>query len=428
MNVRLFFFLCICLSLGLLRADEPMRLSLRQAEDLAIWNNYELNAALHRLEQGYYGYRSAKDYFLPTLQFDAEADAGAGSRQHGLDTALKLSQPLFDRAASYRIQGAQIEWEQLRLEVQKMICELLFQVRQAYFTVVLNQAHLLVDRAVINIWKEELQREEKQLELGSSIPYELNQTRLQLKKAWIDYYATQKNIRSSQYDLLTILGLSPETDFELSDNAIPLPEAPSERENRGEWKEWALQYNPELKRQQFECLLSQVKIKQTRAERYPTFSLYASAGNGYINNGFYQNSYASAGVNMDWTLYDRANRQRTKQAQEAGREAASHYYQVQLETESELCSLWSEIEHCWQSYEAAREGSHLAEEGIRMAAVKHRIGAMSDFEFRDAIKSLHEAQQSVNQAMFDIRNAYDRLIRHAGIDLRENSQRSACPN
>jgi hypothetical protein len=42
---------------------------------------------------------------------------------------------------------------------------------------------------------------------------------------------------------------------------------------------------------------------------------------------------------------------------------------------------------------------------------------MSSFEYRDAIKSLHEAWQNVNQAKFDVRNAYDQLIQQTGLDL-----------
>lgn len=413
--MKFFFFLFF--NIGWLQAQQPLVLSLKQAEELAIQNNYALNANLHALEQGYYGYRSAKDYFMPSIRCSAEASAG--NDQHGLDSAVKLSQPLFDRSAFYQYKGAQIEWEQLRLEIQKSICTILFQVREAYYTVALNQAHMAVDETVINIWKEEVQRQERHLELGASIPYELNQTQLHLKNAWIDYYSTQKNIKTSQYALLTVLGLPPETCFEISDQAIPLPEIDRSSGKIERWKEWARQFNPNLKQQQFECLLSQVKMKQTKAERYPTFNLYASAGHGYVTNGFYQNSYASAGVNMDWMLYDRPAKQKIKQAQEGIHEASSQYYQMQLETESEVFALWNEIDHSWQTYEAALEGARLAEEGIRMATKKHHVGTMSAFEYRDAIKSLHEARQSVNQAIFDIRNAYDKLIRHAGIDLRE---------
>ena len=420
MNIKVLIFFLISCTFGLLAADEPMILSLQQAEELAIQNNYELNASLHALEQGYYGYRSAKDYFLPSLQCDV--DASTGNDQHAVDSAVTLSQPLFNRTASYQIKGAEIEWEQLRLEVQKKICDILFQVREAYHAVILNQAHLAVDQTVINIWKDELQRQERHLELGATIPYEINQSQLHLKNAWIDYYATQKDIRTSQYALLTILGLSPEICFEILEKEIPLPCAPINRGTIEQWKTWTLQYNPGLKQQQFECLLSDVRIKQARAERYPTFSLYASAGHGYIINGFYQNSYAAAGVSMDWMLYDWSNKQRIKQAQEGSREASCHYYQVQLEAESQVFALWSEIEHSWQSYEAAMEGARLAEEGIRMATKKRQVGLMSAFEYRDAIKVMHEAQQTVNQAKYDIRNAYDQLVQHAGIDLKGNCQ------
>jgi len=42
------------------------------------------------------------------------------------------------------------------------------------------------------------------------------------------------------------------------------------------------------------------------------------------------------------------------------------------------------------------------------------------FESREAIKNLHEAKQKVNQAVFDLRHAYDRLIQQTGLDLQKD--------
>jgi outer membrane protein TolC len=420
MNSQIFAVIILFFCFKNLWGEEPLLLSLKQAEDLAIENNYHINASLHRLEEGYYGYQASKAYFLPNIDLGAGVDLLGDLR--GLNAALRLTQPLYDKVASYHLKEAQIQWEQLKLEVQQQICDTLFQVREAYYEIVLHQAHLVVDQMIIQIWQDELKRQERHLELGASIPYEVNQTQLHLKNAWIDFYATQKNSRTSQIKLLTILSLSPDTSFSLAESHIPLPEFNWQKSEREQWKKWAFQYRPELKQQQFTFLLSQNKIQQTKAEKSPTLSLFANVGNRYVNNGFDHQPYAAVGVNLDWTLYDPSNKQKIKQAQEESRGVACDYYQLELETAAEIYNLLNEIEHLYQSYLAAQEGAVLAEEGMQLATKKRQLGAMSAFEFRDTIKTLHEAQQQVNQAKFDLRSAYDRLVQHTGIDLdmREN--------
>lgn len=399
--------------------EEPLFLSLKQAEDLAIQNNYQMNASLHRLEQGYYGYRASKNHFLPKVTLSSEINIGKehSSNSHGLNSALLVTQPLYDRVAIYSLKEAQIEWECLRLQVQQQICDLLFQVRNAYYTVLLNQAHLVIDEMIIQLWGEEVKRQERHLELGASIPLELNQTQLHSKGAQIDYYSTQSDIRSSQIKLLTLLGLAPNTVIHLTEKEILLPLC--QKYDLNQWKQWAAQYRPQLKQEQFAYFLSQNKLNQTKAERSPTLNLYASAGHRYINNGFDHQPSVGVGLNLDWTLYNPSLQHRIKQAQEGNQEAASNYYQIELETEAILSNLLNEIEKSYLSYLTAQEGEILAEEGMCMATKKHQLGLISSFEYRGAIKALHEAQQQVNQAKFDVRNAYNQLIQQVGLDLEQ---------
>lgn len=398
--------------------QEPLLLSLKQAENIAVCNNYQINASLHRLEQGYYGYKASRAFFKPQLNFASSIDFAQD--EHALDAVVRMTQPLYDKVAYYQLKESHIQWEILKLEVQQKTCEILFEVRNAYYTILLNQAHLAVDQIVLQLWEEEVKRQERLLELGAAIPFELNQTRLQLKSAWSDYYDSQGDIKSSQIKLLTLLGLAPNTSFNLVEKEMPLPAFDWKNCQLEQWKQWALQYRPQLKQEQFLYLLSQNKVSQTKAERQPTVSFYANAGNRYINNGFTGQAYVGTGVNIDWMLYDPSNKPRIRQAEEGCKEAASNYYQVALETDSIIYTLLNELDKTYLAFQNAQEGAALADQGIQMAIRKHQLGMMSSFEYRDAIKNLHEAQQQVNHAKFDLNLAYDRLIQETGLDLKQN--------
>jgi outer membrane protein len=330
---------------------------------------------------------------------------------------LRLTQPLYDSQASYNLKEARIQWEQLRLSVQQEICNVLFQVREAYDEIVLYQAQLAIDQSIIQIWEEELTRQKCQVEWGTSISFEMNQTQLNLKKAWMDFYETQKKIHTIQYVLLTILGLPPQTPLHLQDNALCLPVADWQQEDFKRWMQWAFCYRPELRLEQFNLLLAQNKVKQTKAENYPTVNLYANAGHHYVSNGFDNQPSIAVGVNVDWTLWNFSTKQKVRAAQASRQEASSRYCQTELETEAVIYNEWSAIQQSYRAYSAAHEGALLAQEGIQMAKKKHQHGVMTAFEYRDAVKMLREAEQRVNQAKFDLRRAYYLLVRQAGVDL-----------
>lgn len=410
-----FFLVSLVLGFSKGIAQEPLLLSLGLAENIAIQNNYKINASLHRLEQGYYGYRASRAYFKPQLSFASQVDIA--QEDNSLNAILNLTQPLYDKVAFYQLKEAEIQWEMFKIEVQQQICEILFEVRNAYFTVLLNQAHLVIDQAVIGLWEEELKRQERFLELGASIPFDLNQARLHLKRARSDFFDTEGEIRTSQIRLLAYLGLAPTTPLKLTEMEIPPPVFDPEKNSIACWNQLAFRYRPQLKQEQFSFLLSQNKVRQTKAEKLPTLSFYANAGNRYINNGFSGQPYVGTGLNLDWALYDPTNKPRMQQAEEGRKEAASNYYQAELETEAIIYALLNEMDRYFLAYQNAQEEAVLADQGIKMAVRKHQTGMMSSFEYRDTIETFHEAQQQMIQAKFDFHHAYNRLIQETGLDI-----------
>lgn len=418
MSIKTAFIFPLLFWLTPLLGQEPLSLTLKQAEDLAIQNNYKINASWHRLEQGYYTYRASQGAFLPKLSFSAQAEVvKEHHHNHSLSNALRLTQPLYDSQASYNLEEARIQWEQLRLSMQQEICNVLLQVREAYDAMVLYRAQLAIDQSIIQIWEEELARQKSQVECGASTSFEMNQTQLNLKTAWIDFYETQKRMQTSQYMLLTVLGLPPQTPLHLQDNTLCLPVADWQQEDFQQWMQWAFCYRPELQLEEFNLRLAQNKVKQTKSENYPTISLYADAGHHYVNNGFGNQPRIGVGVNVDWTLLNFSTKQKVRAAQASRQEAASHYCQIELETEAVIYNEWNAIKQSYRAYVAAHEGALLAQEGIQMAKKKHQHGVMTAFEYRDAVKALREAEQKVNQATFDLRRAYYLLVRQAGVDL-----------
>ena len=403
-----------------LKAQEIITLSLCQAEELALENNYDLLASVSRLQQSYYGYRSTKTYFHPAISYSSNANMGSSMAKgtYRLDNLLQVTQPIFDKTAAYLLKEAEINWERQRLQVQQQICETLFKVRNAFHALLLHQAHLAVDKMILEIWEAESLRQERYLNLGSAIALEFTQAQLQLKRARIDCCATESDIRSSQIRLLTLLGLSPGIVLHLTEKESSFTIPQWRAFNLEEWKKLAFQYSPQLKQEQLNYALMKTKISRIKAERLPTLSAYASAGHNYVTNGFTFQHSAGVGVNIDWMLYDPTHRPRIKQAKEEEREAVISHNQIKIEVEAMIYDGLNRIEKSYQAYLVSNEEAFLAEESMRMATKKQELGLITPFEYRDVIETLHEAKQRVNQAIFDVRNNYDLLVQQVGFDLR----------
>lgn len=387
-------------------------------EEIALKNNLDILGSLSRLEGGGFDVESKQKLFYPSVTFSSNVNTGQNDYcDCGMNSLLEITQPLYDKAAQCAISQSKIERDRRCFQLRKQICDTLFAVRSAYFTYLLHLTHLEIDREVIQVWKNEVTRQEKRLQLGSSIPLELAQTKLHLKEANIDLNKTESSVCKSRIDLLYVCGFPPNASVIFLNEFTPYPPSTLNTREMERWKQIAFENSPDLKDAQLACESAKMEVSKIKGEHWPTLSAYASAGHNYIYNGFAFQPALGAGVNLDWMLYDPTNKPRLKAAQEALKGSGYGYSLLELQIEGTIYALLNEIEKNAQSYLVAKEGSSLAEESVQIALKKTEQGLMSPFEYRDLIDQWHFAKQQESQALYDWRVSYATLIRFVGFDF-----------
>jgi outer membrane protein TolC len=428
----LIFLMLLSSSFGRCTEVETLEnLILEQAESIAMTHNYTILSLYHRLNQRYYQYQEKKGECLPQATLSVQPQIEENRFKSPVDLSVK--QILYDVETGYHIKESRIDYAITKLELYKEIVDVLFQVRQAYFEVILGQHQQVVEESIVTHIQEDLDRHEKQVKLGALSSLEINQIKLQLNKALVEYYDSQRRVKVGLYQLLNLLGFPPQTPIQLASQEIPLP--PFEELNRftqltqcsvqmlstqtlQQWENLAMSYRPELKQEQANVIKAQVEIGRYQHPYRPTVSAFANVGHACTFKNFSQRHHWNAGIAVEWTLLDGYKRQnRLKQAKAASAEATSIEVQTQLETKNEVHRLLAEMEKEFQSYLVAKESERLGQEAITMATRKQQLGSLPYMEYLESIKSWRETRRDVNQAKFDLLNAYFNLVKFSGADL-----------
>lgn len=426
--------LCLACSLfAFLSAEEECldgSLILKEAEELAIAHHFGLQAQRHRLHEGYYEYQESLGDWRPQINLSKQITTTHSSYA---SSSLQITQMVLNSQAFYNVKEFRQRYEELKIELQKQMADILLQVRQAYYQVLLAQEQVAIEKLIVNLVEQEIEEFEKKSALGLSFPLELNQTKLLLIRARSALATSQENVKTSLYQLQALTG-EEALCLNLQEKCLPLPLPPLVKnplpltteallfspQMINQWEQWALAYRPEIQQQAMLLETSHLRIRKHQTENTPTVSVFAGFGHDCENFSYWsEKPYWNVGLNINWTLFDGCKKQnRIRQAKEAEARAVNEYSQLEVETKVELRRLISRIEEAYQTHLMAQEGIKISQEGIEAAQKRRALGALSPFEYRDAIKSLAEIYHQANQAKFDLLLTYAQLVRHTGLDFR----------
>lgn len=450
------------LALGLCFAKAHADLTLEDAEERAIANNRFLSSARERIELGRYGRNEAVGGYLPQLNLSGEARktgslAGAGD----LDTyssTVGVTQSLLDAQAYQNIRVKQHDLDLLRLDYSRDLNALLFDVRTAYYRVVLCQEAVEVELQNLALLEEALDREERKLSLGESTAFSVNQSKVVFANALSRYYDALKRHKIDQDLLADLLGMDPNdaSSLVIDLKAIPVlavdflrtkiqeidtqddqdfisryrhlqkhSYTPIFDENEvREWEEIATQNRPEVRRQARAVQLSVQKVSKARSEWIPrvdAFGDFTNRSSGGINIGG-SNSFWNWGVRLSWRFFDGLARENRIWAAQSGRKIDSILYDQAVNTAKiAVRDRFFEIEESLLSYLAARQSVEVAKDAIDQAKKRRDLGVITALEYRDVTIALTQARQTFNNASFDLLIAYYGLLRDAGLDVMDES-------
>lgn len=426
-------------------------LFLPEAELFALENNNNIHVFLQNANTGYYQSQGAIGRWLPQVTVFGEIfkqpyltpffkinDDGTTRPifKYGAfeNSQLSFLQSVFDPNIYYDIQGTKATFWLLRAQLKSTISDVLFRVRTGYYNIVFNELQVKTEQEHVALLQEELNRERRRLEIGSSILYEVTRSEVAVANALNALYRAQRELQNARHLFLAQLGLDPTICFHLAENEFPLQQIEELKNKFGKftgetcpmplfdameiekWQTMALNFNPDLETQAWVYKFDVIQKNRALANYAPSVDLFADFNN--LGGRFIPpKSYWQFGVEASWTLFDgffRENNVRAARSQVSS--AQAQYEEVLLQTKVGISDSLSTIEEAIQAYESSKVGVRSAELSVKLIEHKVKVGTATPLDYRDAVNSLLVARQDYNRSMFAIMSAYFNLLRVSGAD------------
>ena len=220
---------------------------------------------------------------------------------------LSLSQTVFDRSNQLELGRAELQVRQAGLDYEQARQDLILRTGQAYFQVLNADAQLQLAKANRAALKRQLERAQRQYEVGLVAVTDVADAQSQYDQANAQIIAARNALHNAEAALQTIIG-EPVTD--LDDIRTNLDVAAPEPAEPGAWIETALQQNLGLQSAVIGTQIAQQAVEINRSARLPTVGVNAQYGfdNSYRGGGRVGDDRrgdlnGSVGVQLQMPLY-----------------------------------------------------------------------------------------------------------------------------
>lgn len=427
---HLVFLLCVLIVSPVAQAQEV--LTLREAIDLAVGNNYSIRIARNDVEVASNDYTRGNAGFLPVVDLNAAYNgtiantnqsfiSGQSNVVDGAQTTRQsvgaiLNWTLFEgfgRVAT--LDRLKAQYNQQKTVAANTTESIVANVIVSYYDLARQQQQLQVLQEAVAISEERLRIAELRLDLGSASELEVRQARLDLNT---DRAATLRqetfliNTKSA-FNQLLVRPLSLEYTVEDSINvAMNLPQAIllTEAESR----------NVTLKIAEQEKMVSALEIKEIRGERFPSLSL--NAGLNYADltaeSGFLLSNRSddfSYGLSLNFNIFDGFNhRRRLNNATIRLQNAELLREDIRTRLETDVRRTYKDYENSLALIVLEEENLGLARQNVEIALERFRLGTITSIELREVQETLIRAQSQLLVARFEAKRAETELLQLSG--------------
>ncbi len=417
-NFRKILSLVIVFIFCIINMNAQEVLTIENAVKIALENNYEIKISKNNLKIDQSNVSIGNAGILPILTANI---VDTNSLQNSSQTLQNGNVNTLDNAKNNRISyGVNLDWtifdgfrmfarldqlkeleklgdEQLKLTVTTRISDVI----STYFDLVQQQQQLSALDTTIVISNQRLALAQNRFSIGKASKLEVLNAQVDLNADKTSVLRQKELYKNTKTLLNQILARDLKTDYKVVDNTeinkqLLLPELTSLAEKQ----------NPQLVTQIINRKISELQLKQIRANRYPTIRL--NSGYAFVNTesslGFTSQTSAR-GLNYGFTatlnLFDGFNQSRNEKI------AKIQIENSQLLIEQQKLSLNSQLETSYQTYltnleliDLEEKNETIAKQNLDITLEKFRIGTITTLEFRTAQLNYVNAKVRNSNAQF----------------------------
>jgi outer membrane protein TolC len=407
-------------------------LSLKQAYELALENNFSIQIASNELEIAKRNNVIGNAGMLPSLNGVVNQDNqvvdtkqkflnGAennrdGAKSNSLNASVEMNWTLFNGMKMFATKRKLAEFEAMgKLRLKQQMENTLSRVAKAYLDALLAKEQLAIAEQVLSIGEKRLQVAKAKLEAGKSPKSEVLNVQVNLQADKAAARRLEASYKNSKLNLLQLLGLQTSFNFELSDSWVS-----QEALSYEAFKESAMQQNSGIQLSKLSKELAQTQLGELKADRYPSLQLRS----GYNYNkqeseaGFLQSSNNAGfhyGLGLNLNIFNGFDTDRKIGIAKINQKSA------ELLFKDSLLKLEIAVAQAYEMYAANRalfqfEESNvlLAKENFELAREQQANGLLSINDLRIAEVNYMQSMQRKFQAAYEAKLSEIELKRLSG--------------
>jgi len=414
-------------------------LTVEQAIGTALQNN--LGIQLSRNDSAAaaldYSYRNAA--FLPTVnantgltfnnnnQNQTLADGTkrnrSGIKSNNINAAVGLSWTVFDGFRMFVTRERLGELVQLgELVIREQVTNTVADVITTYYNIVRQKQQIRTINELISINEERYRLAKYRLDIGAGAKPDVLQAQIDLNAQRANELTQLTLMAQLKQQLNQLMNVAPNADYEVSDTIpVQLNLTLAEFTNLENT-------NPTLQIAQKNINISELLVRERRAERFPTVAFNSNYNFNRTNNSdvinpfqplFNQNRGFNYGLTANIPIFNGFNaRRQIRQA-----ELNVDFQELQLQNQRQqintsVLNSFTAYENQKKAVALEEENITLARENLMIARERYRLAATPFLELREAQRSLEDALNRLVNARYNLKVAETELLRLKGSLLR----------
>lgn len=424
--------LYILLLFAFVPAKAQELLTIEDAVKTALENNYDIRIAANDLKIDQTNVSLGNAGILPKvtatvvdnngIQYSSQTRSDGTvnrldkAKNNSLNYGVGLGWTIFDGFRMFARYDQLKEIEKLgQTEYQLMVMTRIGDVMTTYYDIVQQQQQLKAYDTTLVISKQRLELAQNRFTIGKASKLEVLNAQVDLNTDETNLLRQKELYANTKTQLNELMAREISLDFTVRENV-----AVDDKMQLADLTNLAEKQNPELQTQLINKRISELNLKQVKANRYPTVGV--STGYNFAESesslGFTSSAYSRGltyGFNATLNVFDGFNQHRNEKVAKLQIENADYLIKQQN------LSLKSQLTTAYQTYltnldltklEARNED--IAEQNLQITLDKFRIGTITTLEFRTAQLNYINAKVRNSNAQFQAKLSEVALKQLAG--------------
>jgi outer membrane protein len=407
----LFFILFVGIASSACQAQTPQSLTLQEAENIAIQNHPQIQAAQDLASAAKQQVREVRSSYYPLAYGSL---TGVEAEHNSRIAAGALNNPIiFDRYANgvtvgqlvtdfgrthELVKSSDLHAQARQETVLTSRADVLLQVDEGYFAVLKAQAVLQVaqetvkDRQLVADQVTAMARNQLKSDLDVSFA-EVN-----LSQAQLLLIQAQNDLQAAVAELSTALGYSDQRTFKLAEGLLPAAPPSDLSQSIAQ----ALQNRPELISQRLDVSSANSYATAERDLFFPTISAVGTAGVAPYRQDGLESRYAAAGFNVNIPIFNgRLFSARRSEAKYRAQAEQQSLRDLQDRIVRDVRMAWLNANSSFQRLSVTDQLLQQASQAANLAQSRYNLGLSSIVELSQAQLNVTQAEIAQASAKYD---------------------------